>query len=284
MSSAYVPHMYRIASAYVLHMFRMVSAGHVAMAQPRERPRSSQCALLSHMPALCTMKWRGGPAGLPCSQLPMSSAYAPHAFRICSAYVPHMFHMVSTGHPCGYGPALGEAQVVPVPVIFASSGPAHTQVEGRTCLPAMLAAPHEFRTCSAYVLQRSAYVRHMFRICSAYVPHGIRRPCGHGPAQGEAQDVPVRVIFAYSGPVHAEVGGRAYPPAMLAAPPEFCICSAYVPHMFRICSAHVLHGIRRACGHDPAQGEAQVVPVRVIFAYPGPAHAEVGGGLARLPR
>ena len=61
------PREFRICSAYVPHMFRMVSAGHVAMlAQPRVRPRSSQCALFSHIPALRALEWRGGPACLPC--------------------------------------------------------------------------------------------------------------------------------------------------------------------------------------------------------------------------
>ena len=146
-------------------------------------------------------------------------------FGIGSACVPRGIR-----RPCGHGPAQGEAQVVPELVIFAYSGPAHAEVEGRACPHAVLAALHEFHICSTYV-------PHMFRICSAYVLHGIRRPCGHGPAQGETQVVPVRVISTYSGPAHAEVEGRACPPAMPAAPHEFRICSAYVPHMFRTCSA-----------------------------------------------
>ena len=106
----------------------------------------------------------------------------------------------------------------------------------------------------------SASVPHMFHICSAYVPHGIRRPCGHGPAQGEAQVVPVCVILAYSGPAHAEVEGRAGPPAMLAALHEFRTCSPHVPHMFRIFSAYVLHMFRMASAGHVAMAQPRVRP------------------------
>ena len=77
------------------------------------------------------------------------------------------------------------------------------------------------------------------------------------------QVVTLRVIFAYSDCARAGVEGGASPPAMLVAPREF-----------RICSAYVSHNIRRPCGHvGPAQGEAQVVRVRIIFEYSGPARA-----------
>ena len=109
--------------------------------------RSSHSPRFSHIPRVCTLEGRGGPA---CHA--NSSARVPHMFRICSAYVPHMFRIVSACHVATLAqPSLGSRSINFR--IFR----AYACWRGGESVFTLI-APHEFCTCSGSV-------PHLFRIC-----------------------------------------------------------------------------------------------------------------------